>query len=376
MGVLDPFRSVSREPSRATLMARGIAALVTIVVLVASLYLYGQGAFRNEWEAVALVDTAGGSLVVGSDVKYDGVVVGEVAALSFAPAAQRSGTATEQGSGTRIELKLKPGLAEEVPADVRARVLPASVFGTSFVDLVRADAAPGTVQAASEEGAPQEGTLEEGAQIPQDTSRRTLELQDVLDGLDTVIDDLGPAQLAGSLEALAGALDGNGEQLGRTIEQITAYLGKLNPAMPSVRRNLELLATNLEAFQAHAPDLFAATDNALVAARTLVEQEDDLRELARSGADTMTDVDRLLTANEQRLVDALVRTAVTVDSVYDGRQQLTRGVLSFLDLAERMVPALSEGKYLKIDGNLVTGEEEPYGPEDCPQFGSQRGRGC
>jgi virulence factor Mce-like protein len=362
VGVLDPFRSVSREPSRATLTARGIAALVTLVVLVASLYLYGQGAFRDEWKAVALVDTAGGSLVVGSDVKYDGVVVGEVAALSFDPAGPGAGPDTGNGSGTRIDLKLKPGLAEDVPADVKARVLPASVFGTSFVDLVSS----GT----------DAGTLDEGAQIPQDLSRRTLELQDVLDGLDTVIDDLGPAELASSLEALAGALDGNGEQLGRTIEQITAYLGKLNPAMPVVRRNLELLATNLEAFQAYAPDLFAATDNALVAARTLVEQEDDLRALARSGADTMTDVDRLLTANEQRLVDALVRTAVTVDSVYDGRQALTRGVLSFLDLAERMVPALQEGNYLKIDGNLVTGEEEPYGPEDCPQYGSQRGRGC
>jgi virulence factor Mce-like protein len=340
-------------------MARGLTALVTVTAVVASLYLYGQGTFSNDWEAAALVDDAGGSLVVGSDVKYDGVVVGKVAGLRFDPAVDGPG-------GTRIDLELRPGMAEEVPADVRARVLPASVFGTSFVDLVRAE-----TQAASSAG-----SLEPGAEIPQDRSRPTLELQDVLDGLDTVIDTLGPAELSSTLSALADAVDGNGEQLGRTIVRLEQYLVRLNPAMPAVRRNLELLATNLEAFEGYAPDLFTATENALVAARTLVDQEDDLRGLARQGAVTMTDVDRLLSANERQLVDMLVRTAVTVDSLYDGREQLTRGVLSFLDLSEAFSSALSEGRYLRIEGNLVLHEEPAYGPEDCPQFGSQRGRGC
>lgn len=355
MGLFDVLRSTSREPSRATLMARGVTALATLTAVVASLYLYGHGTFSDDWEATALVDDAGGSLVVGSDVKYDGVVVGKVAGLRFNPAVDGPG-------GTRIDLELRPGMAEDVPADVRARVLPASVFGTSFVDLVTTGKT--------------DGSLEPGAEIPQDRSRPTLELQDVLDGLDTVIDTLGPAELSSTLTALADALDGNGEQLGRTIVRLEQYLGKLNPAMPAVRRNLDLLATNLEAFEGYAPDLFAATENALVAARTLVDQEDDLRGLARSGAETMTDVDRLLSANERRLVDALVRTAVTVDSLYDGRQQLTRGVLSFLDLSEGFSGALSGGSYLRIKGNVVLQEEPAYGPEDCPQFGSQRGRGC
>ena len=143
-----------------------------------------------------------------------------------------------------------------------------------------------------------------------------------------------------------------------------------------MRRNLALLNTNLEAFQDYAPDLFAATEHALVVARTLTSQEDDLRGLTRRGAAAMGDVDRLLTANERDLVDALVRTAVTVDSLYDGRKDLTQSVLSFLDLAENFRDALSEGRYLKIRGDLVLGEEKPYGPGDCPQYGSLRGRGC
>lgn len=371
MALFDVFRSASREPSRATLMARGTAFLVGLLLLVVSLYLYGQGTFSDQLKVAAIVDDAGGSLVVGSDVKYDGVVVGKVGAIEFdaVPGGART---------TRIDLNLVPGDARHVPADVQARVLPASVFGISFVDLVSpvaSGARQASTRAVTTDEAPR-NSLREGMEIPQDRSRSTLELQDALDGLDEVITSLGPAQLSNALTALAAALDGNGEQLGATIERLDGYMRKLSPSMPAVRRNLALLNTNLEAFQDYAPDLFAATEHALVVARTLTSQEDDLRGLTRHGATAMGDVDRLLTANERDLVDALVRTAVTVDSLYDGRKDLSQSVLSFLDLAENFRDALSEGRYLKIRGDLVLGEEKPYGPGDCPQYGSLRGRGC
>lgn len=368
MSVMNVFRSASREPSRATLMARGTAFLVGLVLLVVTLYLYGQGTFSDRMKVAAVVDDAGGSLVVGSDVKYDGVLVGKVSSIEFdaAPGGARN---------TRIALDLTPKDAEYVPADVRARVLPASVFGTSFVDLVPEGRSGPTTQPVSAGAAPKD-RLRQGTVIPQDRSRSTLELQDALDGLDEVVTSLGPAQLSSALSALATALDGNGEQLGRTIERLDGYMRKLSPAMPAVRRNLALLNTNLEAFQDYAPDLFAATDQALVVARTLTSQEGDLRGLTRHGAAAMGDVDRLLTANERDLVDALVRTAVTVDSLYDGRQGVARGVLGLLDLADGFRGALSEGRYLKIRGDLVLAKEKPYGPGDCPRYGSLRGRGC
>lgn len=354
MAVLDLFRSATREPSRATLFARGTAALVTLVLTVGLLYLYGQGAFADKWEMATVVDDAGGSLVVGSDVKYDGVVIGKVASLEFEPGPAGA-------TSTRIALDLVPEDARHVPADVAARVLPASVFGTSFVDLVAAE---------------RKGVLRAGAMIPQDRSQATLELQKVLDGLDEVATSLGPAELSSALNAMATALDGNGERLGETIERFEEYLRKLNPAMPAVRRNLDLLSTNLEAFEDHAPDLFVATDHALKTARTLVDQEANLRQIARRGATTMTDVNRLLRTNEKNLVDALIRTAVTVDALYDGRRGVSEGVLAFLDLSERFGDALSEGRYLKIRGQLVLDVGETYGPQDCPSYGSHRGRGC
>jgi phospholipid/cholesterol/gamma-HCH transport system substrate-binding protein len=356
MRLLEVFRAGGREPSRATLAARGSVFLAVLAVVVASLYLVGRGTFADTLPAVALVDDAGGSLTTGADVKYEGVIVGHVSGLTRA-ARRGSGPA-----GVEVALALDPDLAERVPGDVRARILPASVFGTSFVDLVSAGHRGGGVRA--------------GQVIGQDSSRETLEVQNVLDGLDRVVGSLGPARLAKALEGLAGALDGNGEQLGRTIVRVDRYLAKLNPQMPLLRRNLELLATNLEAFEDYAPDLFRATDDALVAARTLIVAEQDFAGLVTSGATTFRHTDLLLRDNRAALAATLVRTGVVVDALYDGRRDVVQGVLNMLRLAGRFSDALSHGRYLRIDGDLVLQGDDPYGPAGCPSYGSLSGRGC
>ena len=352
--VLTLLRGRQRDPSRATLAARGALALGAVAVLVAGLVLAGSGAFSGRVPATVVLDDAGGSLVPGADVKYRGVVVGRVSALRPGdPGADRP---------VEVAVDLDPALAADVPSDVTARLLPASVFGTSFVDLVSA-------------GAGDRG-LVAGHRIAQDRRSQTLELQAVLDGLDRVVGALGPARLATALDGLSTALDGNGERLGRTIETLHRYLARLNPSMPAVRRNLALLATNLDAFAVYAPDLLDATDDALVAARTVVEHEGGFTGLVRSGGRTLGGSADLLTANERGLVDMLVRTAVVVDALYDGRRDVVDGLLSTLDLAEGFDEALSHGRYLRIVGDLQLQEEPGYGRTGCPSYAGHRGRGC
>jgi phospholipid/cholesterol/gamma-HCH transport system substrate-binding protein len=343
-----------RQPTKDVLVVRGVLFLVAVALLVGGLAAIGRGALAGRVEAVAVLDSAGGSLVRGADVKYDGVVVGEVTRL----AAAGSATAPQ----VRLDLRIEEAMADDVPRNVTARILPASIFGTSFVDLVPpADPA---------------GALSAGQEIAQDTSRATLELQTLLDGLDRVVTSLGPADLAGTLEGLAGALDGRGETLGETMVRLEAYLGKLNPSLPLVRENLALLAGNLEAFRDYAPALFDATDDALVAARTLVAQEARFRSLMTSGRRTLDATTVLLRRNEQALVDALAHTAAVVDVLYDGRRGVVRGLLEAIDLGRRMVSATSHGRFLRVDGNTELQSPPEYGRGDCPSYGGVRGRGC
>lgn len=358
MKIIDIIRGNNREPSRATLALRGLAGVGVMVLVVALLVLVGRGAFLERFDATVQLDNAGGSLVEGADVKYDGVVVGQVQSIAFGEPIET----TAGRPSVEVGVKFDPEISRDLPDDVMARVLPATVFGTSFVELVSAGTG--------------DGKLAEGQTIAQDTTEETLELQQVLDSIDQIVTALGPADLATTLRNLAEALDGNGEQLGQTIERLGGYLTELNPEFPRVRENLELLSSNLEAFEEYAPELFNATDDALVAARALIEQERDFANLVASGSSTFDDTRVLLSENEQALVDTLLRTAVVVDVLYDERDQVVTAVLAAADMGRAFTEAMSYGRYVRIDANLVLTGPRPYGAADCPQYGDLRGRGC
>lgn len=343
-----------RDTSTEILAARGLIALAVIGVIVAILVSIGRGAFVDTVDVDVLVDDAGGSLVKGGAVKYDGVTVGEVTSL------QAAADGDPAARGVRLKVKLDEAFADEVPGNVKARILPASVFGISFVDLVPTGKPNGKVRA--------------GQEIPQDSSMETLEMQTILDGLDRVIGSLGPARISRMLEAVSSTLDGNGEKLGQTIERLESYLRKLNPAMPLVRRNAELLATNLESFQQNAPELFQATEDAMVVTTTLIEQERNFHRLVTGGQDALSQTEQTLTASEDGLVEALMQTAVVVDTFYDGRQGLVDGVNGFSVLAVKMGEALSYGPYARVDVNVKLDGWRPY--TDCPSYGGYRGRNC
>lgn len=344
-----------RDAPKGILAMRGAIALVVIGVLVAVLLAIGRGALADTVDVEVLVDDAGGSLVSGGDVKYDGVTVGKVKSLTAANDNAAVG-------GVRLAVEMDGELADDVPGNVTARILPASVFGISFVDLVPS-------------GKP-DGKLRAGQEIPQDSSMETLEMQTVLDGLDRVIGSLGPARISRMLEAIATTLDGNGEKIGQTIERFEAYLRKLNPAMPLVRRNVELLATNLESFQQNAPSLFQATEDSMVVTTTLIEQERNFHRLVTGGTDALQQTEQTLTAAENGLVEALMQTAVVVDTFYDGRQGVVDAVNAISRLGVEMGKALSYGPYVRLDLDVKLDGWRPYTAGDCPSYGSYRGRNC
>jgi virulence factor Mce-like protein len=345
-----------REPDSQTLLARGVIFLVVIGVVVVGLISIGRGSLSDRVETVAQLESAGGSLIKNADVKYDGLVVGRVSSL-------KKGSGPDTNPGVDLKLFIDGDKADDIPENVTARVVPASIFGTSYVDLV-APKAP-------------KGELTADTRIKQDTSTETLELQTVLDGLDRVVDALGPAELSSMLEGLASALDGKGEQIGQTMEQVDSYLGKLNPSLPLVTENLSLLAGNLETFEQYAPDLFQATENALVAARTLIRNEDNFHKLVGTGSQVLSSTTSLLNTNEKALVDTLMHTAIVVDALHDGRKGLVDGILEVGTLARNFTSVIQNGAMLRVDGTVkLTGRPNNYGPQHCPNYGGVRGRGC
>jgi phospholipid/cholesterol/gamma-HCH transport system substrate-binding protein len=301
----------------------------------------------------AVVDNAGGSLAEGSDVKSRGVIIGQVSSI------------TSANGDVRIGLQLDGPAARRLPTSVQARVLPATVFGTTFVDLVVPDGA-GTTSTG----------LHAGQEIMQDRSSPTIELQDTLDDTDRVLSAVEPAQLATTLSSVANALEGRGKELGGTIETLEAYLERLEPHLPLLQEVLRLAAVDLQVLADISPDLLAAVDNSLPTNRTIVAKRQELATTFTDAHELVETADEFLRDQEKLILRTLASTAKAFDALFDHRAGLADGFRSFIEFAERGTVAFSDGPFLHTDVFIKTGGDVPYSAADCPQYGPAQGANC
>src|SRR5690348_3055542 len=183
-------QAVRKELTRRDLAIRGLAALAVLAVALTFLFMKSTGSIGGPRHVSAELRDAGGSLANGADVKVRGVIIGRVTGIG--PGAK---------GGVRVDISVPQSDLDMVPANVVARILPATVFGTSFVDLV-----PPKGKAASTD------SLRAGAVIPADRTQGTLELQQALDDIDSLVKAVGPAELASAIGSAAQALDGRSEE--------------------------------------------------------------------------------------------------------------------------------------------------------------------
>jgi phospholipid/cholesterol/gamma-HCH transport system substrate-binding protein len=246
---------------------------------------------------------------------------------------------------------------------VVARILPATVFGTSYVDLVT-------------QGRPSGDVLRAGAVIPADRTQGTLELQQALDDIDSLVKALGPADLASAIGSVAQALDGRGAQLGTTLDLAASYLARLNPKMPLVREDVRKLAVNLELVAQVAPDLLAATDDALVTARTIADQKAAIATLISEATALTTQADGFLRAQQAPLIRFADNAATLLDVLYANRHAGVTGALQTnATLAEKVSSVVRHG-YIDAVTTFLDDVPPYYTSADCPRVGTAHGDNC
>lgn len=345
---------VRKELTRRDLAIRGLAALAVLAVALTFLFLRSTGSLGGPRHVSAELRDAGGSLSNGADVKVRGVIVGRV-----------TGVGPGADGGVRVDIAIPQGDLDMVPANVVARILPATVFGTSFVDLVPPKGSTAAKQA-----------LRAGAVIPADRTQGTLELQQALDDIDSLVKAVGPAELASAIGSAAQALDGRGLKLGDTIDVANAYLAKLNPKLPLVREDVRKLAENLELAQQVAPDLFQATSDALVAARTIVDQKASIATLISGGLTLTNQANTFLQQTSADLIRFVDNSARLLNVVYANRHAgITEAFVTNKLLADKLKLVLRDGF---LDSVTTFNLDVPpyYTRADCPRFGAARGDNC
>jgi phospholipid/cholesterol/gamma-HCH transport system substrate-binding protein len=225
----------------------GLSMVIVIALLLALTVALFNKALTPVTEVSVRADRAGLQLLPRSDVKVRGLIVGEV----------RGTRATADGAV--IDLALDPDKAGLIPGNVQARLLPKTLFGEKYVDLeIPAQAGP--------------LGLREGQVIQQNRSQAAVEIDRVLNNLLPLLRAVRPDRLNTTLNAIATALQGRGDQIGRNLEQADALLKKINPELGTLVYDLRALSDVADIYTAAAPDLLNTLRNLNVTSKTVTDK--------------------------------------------------------------------------------------------------------
>lgn len=305
---------------------QGLAFLVVIGMLVGLTVLkFQRKIFSPDEVPVTLkVDKAGTQLGDNADVKIRGINVGRV-----------SRQQSDAGQAV-LTLRITKSKVGFVPRNVKARILPKTLFGEKFVDLV---IPPGT---------PSSEHVQAGDEIPQDRSREALEVERVLGDLFPLLRALEPEKLNAALSAIAEGLQGRGNALGENLANIDAYLSRINPSLPTIQADISGLADLADSLNANASDILRIARNSIVSGQTLTSEEATLASFLRGTAgfaDTMTAV---LKRNGDALIYLADATRQTLETVYPKRDVLPSTIAGLNLMLTELNAALNHGPALSI----------------------------
>lgn len=261
---------------------------VVVALFIAGTILKFNNTFTSYTKVDLVTDTAGNSLPPKADVKARGLIVGQVGTIS-----------TDENTGqVTVQLKLDPDKATLLPRDTTARILPKTLFGERYVAL--------------QVPTGQEGTgsdhLSSGSTIREDASGNALEIQELFDELLPVLQAIPPQDLNVTLGALSQALDGNGEKIGVTIDQLNTIFSRVNANMPALQGTLRGLASFSKTYSTALPDVIDALDTLRTTSNTLVAKQNDLRNLISSLTKASVETTGFLQTNRTDLLDLTIKS--------------------------------------------------------------------
>ena len=330
------------------LFLAGLAMMTVVALLVAlSIAMYLK-VFTPAVMITLRAEQAGLQLARYGDVRLNGVLVGQVRGIE------------QDGDEAVIEVALEPSSAEAIPANVEATILPTTLFGQKYIAL-------------SGPRKPSEESIEDGAVIPSERVQTSVELNRVLNRLFPLLRTVRPADLNATLNALATALGGRGEQIGRTVDDLDAYLTSMNRHLPALEEDVRLLADVATTYSLAAPDVVKILRDATVTSRTVVEKKAELTSFFEDVAGVSDTASRVLGANEESLIrlGELSRPALSLLDTYAPEYPC---LLKGIDRYEGRLAEIFEGNKIKQYVEVASVQREAYGEGDTPVYG-EVGRG-
>ncbi|WP_030173343.1 MCE family protein [Spirillospora albida] len=326
--------------------------LVILLLLALTVALYNK-TFTPVVKVEVATERAGLQLLPHSDVKVRGLIVGEVRSTEV------------RADGAVLNLALDPDKAKLIPKNVQARLLPKTLFGEKYVDLqIPAQAGP--------------LGLSKGQVIQQDRSQTAVEIDRVLDNLLPLLQAVQPEKLNSTLNAIATALQGRGDQIGRNLEQADSLLRKINPQLPTLVSDLHALADVSDIYSAAAPDLLQTLRNLNVTSRTITSKRATIEALIPATTALATDGNTFMRVNGPKIIGFNIanRDGLALVARYSPSLPcVLEGMVKLKPEAERVAGG-NGGKSFNLTIEIVKPRPAYKYPLDAPEAKDQRNPRC
>ena len=328
-----------------------ILGVVFICLLLVGVWLT-YGIFSKkfvDYDRVTLqTTTLGLQLPQRADVKIRGVIVGEV--LGF----------DANADGATVTLGLYPDKIDTIPANVTGSILPKTLFGEKYVALdVPADPSPDHIKA---------GATIEHTQV-------AIEVEKVLNDLYPLLRTVQPAEMNQTLNAIATALEGRGELIGKNFETVDAYLKRLNPQIPAIVQDLRLTAKVSTTYAQVMPQIAAILRNTITTTGTLKDRSKQLDAFFTDLSGFADDSRVFLDENGDNIIRlgqlgaAQLRLLAKYAPEYPC---LTGGIVN----AGKLQAEAFRGFTLHIVLETLPNQPRGYTAADVPRLGENRGPAC
>jgi phospholipid/cholesterol/gamma-HCH transport system substrate-binding protein len=241
------------EPRTPPYKLAGIVLTLLTIAAIVLVFFQFRGDFLPREKLTMMSDRSGLSMDPGAKVTFNGVEIGKVGDVSP--------TTVGDQPRAKITLEVDRKYLNLIPKNVDAKINATTVFGNKYISFT-----------SPKNPSPQRI----GASDVIDATNVTTEFNTLFETVTSVAEKVDPIKLNQTLTATAQALQGLGDRFGQSIINGNEILADLNPKMPQIRRDNQLLADLGDVYANAAPDLFDGLENAVTTARTLNEQQGNI----------------------------------------------------------------------------------------------------
>ncbi|OBF95593.1 MCE-family protein [Mycobacterium sp. 852002-51152_SCH6134967] len=326
----------------------GLIAVLGAVAVVGAAVAMFNGTFTPSASVTVMTDRAGLLMERGAKVKLNGAQIGTVAAVDQTPEGR-----------AELTLSIEPARLRLIPDNVRVEIGANTVFGAKSVEFLPPVHPSGV-------------SIRAGQVL--DSEHVTVETNTIFTELNSVLSHIDPVKLNETLRAMSTAFSGRGETFGQSLTDFNSFLVTIEPNLPQLTRELQMLPDVAAGYADAAPDLMTIFRHASAISRTLVDEQSNLDRFLVSAiglADAGNDV---IGGNRESLADLLHLMVPTTDLTNEYHEALNCALAgiqrNFVGKPPAPVPGVND------IGALVLGIERYRYPQDLPKVAATGGPQC